>query len=212
MEGAMEQQAMAGNASPTPPTSSASTGSLGGGTAGGALLASTADSIGVTGENTATTVLPHRRRLGKTAARPLSETKREGSGGPPGFGTSPSPSLTSPGTSSVSQASGIGAPGSFRERVALRSSGKADLAGDQHAVVGSSKPGRSPHSNTGALEARHLGRRPEVNLRRHEAGQAKRAALLRAQTSGSAGNFKTIDSSHNNYLVPVIPLQFAAKQ
>jgi len=61
----------------------------------------------------------------------------------------------------------------------------------------------------------------QVNLRRHEAGQAqkyadgqqaKRAALLRVQTSGSAGSFKTFDSSHNNYLVPVIPLEFAAKQ
>jgi hypothetical protein len=63
----MEQQAMAGNASPTPPTSSASTGSLGGTTAGGNLLTSTADSIGVTGENSAS-VLPPRRRLGKIAA------------------------------------------------------------------------------------------------------------------------------------------------
>ena len=44
----------------------------------------------------------------------------------------------------------------------------------------------------------------QVNMRRHEAGQAqkyaveqqaKRAALLRAQQSGSAGNFKTFDSS-----------------
>ena len=58
-------------------------------------------------------------------------------------------------------------------------------------------------------------------MRRHEPGQAqkyaadqqaKRAALQRAQSSGSAGNFKTFDSAHNNYLVPVIPLQFAAKQ
>ena len=63
----MEPQAMAGNASPTPPTSSASTGSLGGTTAGGNLLTSTADSIGVTGENSAS-VLPPRRRLGKIAA------------------------------------------------------------------------------------------------------------------------------------------------
>lgn len=217
-EGVMEQQQA--NSAPSPPTSSASTGSLGGNSAsGGAVLASTADSIGVTAETNNVTALPHRRRLGKTTTRPLAETKRDGPGGPPGFGTSaiPSPSLASPGTPGASP----GAPGSFRERVALRSSGKADLAADQHGVGGSSKPGRSPHSNTGAPEPRHLGRRPEVNLRRHEAGQAqkyadgqqaKRAALLRAQTSGSAGNFKTFDSSHNNYLVPVIPLQFAAKQ
>lgn len=182
------------------------------------MLASTADSIGVTGENTAT-VLPHRRRLGKSSARPVTEGKREGSGVPPGFGMpgNAAPSLTTLGTAGAS----LGTSGSFRDRVALRSSGKADLAGDQHGVGGSSKPGRSPHMNTGAAEARHLGRRPDVNMRRHEAGQAqkyaadqqaKRAAVQRAQTSGSAGNFKTFDSSHNNYLVPVIPLQFATKQ
>jgi len=64
-KGAMEQQPA--NSALSPPTSSASTGSLGASTGGGAVLASTADSIGVTGENTAT-VLPHRRRLGKTTA------------------------------------------------------------------------------------------------------------------------------------------------
>lgn len=53
--------------SPTPPTSSASSGSMAGSAAGGAVLASTADSVGVTGENNAT-VLPPRRRLGKIAA------------------------------------------------------------------------------------------------------------------------------------------------
>ncbi|KAG0564437.1 hypothetical protein M758_8G106900 [Ceratodon purpureus] len=162
----MEQQAMAGSASSlTPPTSSASTASLGGiaASAGGSLLASTADSLGVTGENNAT-VLPPRRRLGKIAARTLSETKREGVGGPPGFGQAASATspLTSPGAAGLPSAAGVGAAGGFRERVALRSSGKADLAGEQHGVGGSSKPGRSPHTNTGPLEARHLGRRPEV--------------------------------------------------
>lgn len=218
-----------GNLSPTPPTSSASTGSLGG-SGSGAPLASTADSFAhggsVSGENA--NALPPRRRLGKLAVRAAqTETKREGLGGPPGFGiaASPSPTLSSPAAPNLPSGTGIGGmgtPGVFRERVSLRSSGK-DLAGDPHGIGGPSKLGRSPHMNsTGSLEARHLGRRPEVNMRRHEPPgqsqkyaaeqQAKRAAVQRQQTSGSVGNFKQFDSSHNNYLVPVIPIQFAAKQ
>ena len=41
---------------------------------------------------------------------------------------------------------------------------------------------------------------------------AKKAALTRAQQAGATGSYKSIDSMFNNYLIPVIPLQFLSKQ
>jgi hypothetical protein len=81
---------------------------------------------------------------------------------------------------------------------------------------------RSTYANAGAPEARPLGRRPEVNVRRHEPPsqknseemrlqQAKRAALGRAQSLGAPGHFKSFDSPFGNFMVPVIPLQFFNK-
>lgn len=110
-----------------------------------------------------------------------------------------------------------------RDRGISRPSNK-DFVGDHQAGTshGSSKPGRPPHiSNPAAMETRPLGRRAEV-LRRHDSSaqkhmeeiknqQAKRAALVRAQQAGATGCFKSFDSQFNNFLVPVIPMQFLSK-
>ncbi|CAM6071403.1 unnamed protein product [Sphagnum tenellum] len=173
------------------------------------------------------------------------ETTREGGGGggggPPGF-VSPGV-LDRSGTSSpMVPGSGTGAPGAmasggvqppasnslsggFRDRErGSRASTKGEMQGDQstHGNSGSGKLGRNAYANAGALEARPLGRRPEMNVRRHEPPsqkyaeemrlqQAKRAALGRAQSMGAPGNFKSFDSPFGNFMLPVIPLQFYNK-
>ncbi|BBN05853.1 hypothetical protein MPTK1_3g16480 [Marchantia polymorpha subsp. ruderalis] len=234
---------------PSSPASS-SAGGPGAGLAGGA--SSSADSAsagGATPEHT-----PPRRRLVKAASRhfddqqpPRVSAKRESGGigtGPPGFAfeRSGSPSPVSTGIGGGPASSSLGASsaspsisGSFRdrERTGIRSSLKGDLQGEYsmnspHGPAGSSGPskvGRTPFAaNPGVTDARPLGRRPEVNLRRqHEAPnaqkhaedmriqQAKRAALVRAQTMGAPGNYRSFDSQFGNYLVPVIPNQFFNK-
>ncbi|KAL3690954.1 hypothetical protein R1sor_004605 [Riccia sorocarpa] len=174
--------------------------------------------------------------------------KRDSGGvgtGPPGFAfdrSATSPSATSPGVGGGQGNTSLGAPlasssnsGTFRERErgGMRSSMKrGDLQGDyplssphgHSGGAGPTKMGRTPFSpNQGPVDARPLGRRPEISLRRHEAPnaqkhaedmriqQAKRAALLRAQTMGAPGNYKSFDSQFGNYLVPVIPNQYFNK-
>ncbi|KAH9574060.1 hypothetical protein CY35_01G035300 [Sphagnum magellanicum] len=184
-----------------------------------------------------------RRRSGR---RGHVEATREGGGGgggggPPGF-VSPGV-LDRSGTSSPTvPGSGTGAPGAmasggvqppasnslsggFRDRErGPRASTKGEMQGDQstHGNSGSGKLGRNAYANAGAMEARPLGRRPEMNVRRHEPPsqkhaeemrlqQAKRAALARAQSMGAPGNFKSFDSPFGNFMLPVIPLQFYNK-
>ncbi|CAM6026159.1 unnamed protein product [Sphagnum balticum] len=177
------------------------------------------------------------------------EPTREGEGGPPGFVSPGSFDRSGNNTSAPAvSASGIGVAGALnpgagvvppaaannslaggfrdRERRPLRESIKGEMYGDQSSLTqgnsGSSKLGRSTYANAGAPEARPLGRRPEVNVRRHEPPsqkhseemrlqQAKRAALGRAQSLGAPGHFKSFDSPFGNFMVPVIPLQFFNK-
>lgn len=177
---------------------------------------------------------PPRRRLVKASTHALvhDSRKRDAAGvgstspsyAPPGFiGPDRSQSPTTMGTSTLS--SPITAGGAFmdREKGTARSSNK-DPTGEHQAALlhGSPKSGRPSHnSGPSGIEARPLGRRVEGS-RRHEPSsqkhsedvklhQTKKAALLRAQQAGVTGSYKNIDSHFNNFLVPVIPMQFLSK-
>ncbi|KAL2623071.1 hypothetical protein R1flu_003276 [Riccia fluitans] len=220
------------------PSSPASSPAAGTATAGSSMFAP--ESASAVGAAVSELTPPRRRLVKAASRhfeehQPRAIGKREGGGvgtGPPGFAfdrSATSPSATSPGIGGVQASASLGAPlasasnsGAFRERErgVIRSSMKGgDTQGDYpmnsphgHASnTGPNKLGRTPFSpNQGAVDARPLGRRPEVGLRRHEAPnaqkhsedmriqQAKRASLLRAQTMSAPGNYKSFDSQFVN--------------